>query len=145
MPLARASCALTAGIPVHPMLAKPTRGVREVLERFEGETFTCEWKYDGERAQVHLTADGAISIFSRNSENTTTKYPDLAATLLAAKSATTTSCILDGEVVAYDPEKATLLPFQVCARRERGVRKRIHHTATTPPAHRSSQSARART
>ena len=68
--------------------------------------------------QVHLTDDGTISIFSRSSENTTVKYPDLAATLLAAKSAGTRSCILDGEVVAYDPEKATLLPFQ--ARKGRG-------------------------
>jgi DNA ligase 1 len=117
--MARSTCALTAGIPVHPMLAKPTRGVREVLERFDGVSFTCEWKYDGERAQVHRTADGTISIFSRNSENTTQKYPDLAVTLAAAMAPTTHSCILDGEVVAYDVEKGTLLPFQVLSKRAR--------------------------
>ena len=69
IPLARSSCALTAGIPVHPMLAKPTRGVREVLTRFEGETFTCEWKYDGERAQVRVcTGSESVSreeVFTR--------------------------------------------------------------------------------
>lgn len=147
IPLARSSCALTAGIPVHPMLAKPTRGVREVLERFEGERFTCEWKYDGERAQVHLTDDGAISIFSRNSENTTAKYPDLAETLRAARAAGTTSCILDGEVVAYDPEKATLLPFQVPPTRGRGGALAATRYSCAPllPTRRSSPSARART
>lgn len=43
------------GIPIKPMLAQPTkRGISEVFDRLAGMQFTCEFKYDGERAQVRI-------------------------------------------------------------------------------------------
>lgn len=46
-------CKLTLGIPCRPMLAKPTRGIADILNRFEGKKLTCQFKYDGLRGQVH--------------------------------------------------------------------------------------------
>lgn len=53
-------CGVTAGNPVQPMLAKPTKGLQEVLQRFSDCDFTCEFKYDGERVQLHLLPNKSI-------------------------------------------------------------------------------------
>ncbi|OZJ05348.1 hypothetical protein BZG36_01579 [Bifiguratus adelaidae] len=110
-------CKMTPGIPIKPMLAHPTKSLTEVLDRFEGHTFSCEFKYDGERAQIHRLADGKTFIYSRNSENMSQRYPDIIDKLPKANSKT--SFVLDCEAVAWDKVKQCLLPFQVLSTRKR--------------------------
>eukprot|EP01006_Ploeotia_vitrea_P010427 TRINITY_DN27078_c0_g1_i1.p1 TRINITY_DN27078_c0_g1~~TRINITY_DN27078_c0_g1_i1.p1 ORF type:complete len:872 (-),score=134.83 TRINITY_DN27078_c0_g1_i1:312-2771(-) len=112
---------ITTGLPVLPMLAKPTKGVQEVLTRFSGMPFTCEFKYDGERAQIHYDASAKqkIKIYSRNLENHTTKYPDLMQLIPKVVHSDVTSFILDSEVVAFDAATNTIKPFQALQHRGR--------------------------
>lgn len=112
-------CVLKPGIPLKPMLAKPSKSITEVLDRFHGEKFTCEYKYDGERAQVHLLPDGSMNIYSRNGENMTERYPELHIRDYLADPETTHSLILDCEAVAWDTEQGKILPFQILSTRKR--------------------------
>jgi DNA ligase 1 len=127
----RDNCKLRPGVPLKPMLAKPTKAITEVLDRFEGQRFTCEYKYDGERAQIHYVAkdaseelsqatpdankeaaNGVASIFSRNSEDLSKKYPDILAKLHTWVKDDTKSFVLDCETVAWDVTEKKVLPFQ---------------------------------
>lgn len=114
-----AHCHLIAGIPTKPMLAKPTKGITEVLDRFADEDFVCEYKYDGERAQVHMTEDGKISIYSRNLENNTGKYPDIIDFMPKCTAPGVTSFVIDSEAVAFNRETRKILPFQTLQNRSR--------------------------
>lgn len=51
-----------------------------------GLAFTMEYKYDGERAQVHLLEDGSVKIFSRNSEDNSQVRPRMMMLLPFSKS-----------------------------------------------------------
>lgn len=113
------NCKFTIGIPVRPMLAKPTTGVTEVLERFSGCQFTCEYKYDGERAQIHIMQGGKVKIYSRNAEDTTAKYLDVAALIPSHLKEDVKEAVIDSEIVAFDREKHEILPFQILSTRSK--------------------------
>lgn len=111
----------TPGIPISPMLAKPTKAIADVLDTFAESKFTCEFKYDGERAQVHRLEDGTVKIYSRNAEDLTPKYPDLCSALPKSlkEGVKGASFVLDGESTAYDIKKKIILPFQDLQSRKR--------------------------
>eukprot|EP01053_Blabericola_migrator_P000467 Blabericola_migrator_1__466@NODE_1112_length_5403_cov_99_872939_g711_i1_p1_GENE_NODE_1112_length_5403_cov_99_872939_g711_i1NODE_1112_length_5403_cov_99_872939_g711_i1_p1_ORF_typecomplete_len842_score178_39DNA_ligase_A_M/PF01068_21/4e58DNA_ligase_A_N/PF04675_14/4_2e33DNA_ligase_A_N/PF04675_14/4_9e03DNA_ligase_A_C/PF04679_15/7_2e29RNA_ligase/PF09414_10/0_0016mRNA_cap_enzyme/PF01331_19/0_008_NODE_1112_length_5403_cov_99_872939_g711_i1152540 len=115
----RSQCVICPGVPVSPMLAKPTKGLGEVLDAMEGNSFIAEYKYDGERVQIHKLDDGTVHLFSRNLETLDEKYPDVKATVISAVQGDTVDFILDSEVVAWDKETQTILPFQVLSSRKR--------------------------
>ncbi|KAF8026859.1 hypothetical protein BT93_F3373 [Corymbia citriodora subsp. variegata] len=111
------------GLPIKPMLAKITNGCPSVLKLFESRAFTCEYKYDGQRAQIHKLADGSIRIFSRNGDETTSRFPDLIAIIKESCRPSAVTFILDAEVVAVDRKSGCkLMSFQELSSRERGGR-----------------------
>ncbi|KAL3759541.1 hypothetical protein ACHAWU_000840 [Discostella pseudostelligera] len=113
-------CALLPGVPVGPMLAKPTKSVQEVLKRLDGLRFTCEYKYDGERAQVHMLSNGETKVFSRSLLNTSEKFPEVPLYVQeSCKETKVVDFVLDAEVVAFNRETKQFVPFQVLSTRKR--------------------------
>ncbi|KAK4393580.1 DNA ligase 6, partial [Sesamum angolense] len=91
---------MVPGIPIKPMLAKITNGAPQVLKNFQYRAFTCEFKYDGQRAQIHRLADGSVRVFSRNGTHKSTFF--------------------SFQVVAIDRRNSKLMSFQELSSRERG-------------------------
>ncbi|KAF2813966.1 DNA ligase-like protein I [Mytilinidion resinicola] len=112
-------CGLTLHIPLRPMLGSITRDLGEMLTKLQGRDFSCEFKYDGQRAQVHCDDQGKVTIFSRHLEVMTDKYPDLVALVPKLRGEGVSSFILEGEVVAIDRETGELRTFQTLANRAR--------------------------
>ncbi|KAJ5648435.1 hypothetical protein N7490_004807 [Penicillium lividum] len=110
-------CGLVLHIPLRPMLGSITRDLSEMLTKLQGREFSCEYKYDGQRAQVHCDEQGKVSIFSRHLELMTEKYPDLVSLVPQIRGEGVSSFILEGEVVAVDRENGDLQPFQTLTNR----------------------------
>lgn len=112
-------CGLTLHIPLRPMLGSITRDLAEMLTKLDGREFACEFKYDGQRAQIHCDEKGKVAIFSRHLEVMTDKYPDLVALMPKARGEGVNSFIMEGEVVAIDRQSGELKTFQTLANRAR--------------------------
>ncbi|KJZ76767.1 hypothetical protein HIM_03644 [Hirsutella minnesotensis 3608] len=114
-----ARCDLTLHIPLRPMLGSITRDLSEMLTKLQGRDFACEYKYDGQRAQIHCDERGKVSIFSRHLELMTEKYPDLVELVPKIRGEGVSSFIMEGEVVAVDRETGELKNFQALTNRAR--------------------------
>ena len=119
-------CHITPGIPVNPQLARPSNGINVIFSRFEKIPFTCEYKYDGFRGQIHYY-NNKTEIFSRNLENMTETYPDIVEYVNnfqkesqeKNKVQSINSFIIDCEMVAFDTKNNKILPFQQLTTRSR--------------------------
>ncbi len=117
----------TPGIPLRPMLAERASDATEILNK-AGIPALAEFKYDGERAQIHKKGD-KIWIFSRRLEEITNQYPDVAG--MALKRIKAEEAIVEGEIIAVDPETGEFRTFQELMHRKR--KKDIHEALREYP------------
>lgn len=103
------------GKPIRPMLAERLSSAEEILDKLGGRCI-AEYKYDGERVQVHKRGH-EVALFSRRLEAITDQYPD--AVELIENGIRTQTAILECEVVAVDPHTGELQAFQELMHRRR--------------------------
>jgi len=106
---------IRVGNPIRPMLAERLSTAEEILEKMDGKGL-AEFKYDGERMQIHKRGEEII-IFSRRQENITAQYPDVVEH--ARRCIKANEAIVECEAVAVDPETGDMLPFQELMHRRR--------------------------
>lgn len=104
------------GRPIKPMLAQKTSKSEALSDAGVDGEVLVEWKYDGARLQPHVTEDG-VRLFTRRMNEVTDSMPDVCAAIEAGVS--TSSAVLDCEVVAYKPDSSEPEPFQEVMRRLR--------------------------
>ena len=114
------------GNPVRPALAERLPSAEAIIAKLGRAA--VERKYDGFRCQVHK-ADNAVRIFSRNLEDMTASFPEIAEGVRRQVVANT--AIFEGEALAYNPLSDEYLPFQQTVRRRR--KHGIEETAAELP------------
>jgi DNA ligase-1 len=80
----------------------------------EGIEPLVEYKIDGFRAQVHVTPE-ETRVFTRRLADVTHQFPDVVEAVEAGVEAD--SFVMECEVLGYDPETGTPVPFQQLSRR----------------------------
>lgn len=126
------------GVPILPQKAQRLGSAEEIIEKM-GNVW-CEYKFDGTRVQLHFDRSQKleneeslfgnesrflIKTYTRNLEETTHQYPDIAEE--AIKQIDAESVILDGEAIGFNLKTGEYLPFQETIQRKRkhGVEEKI--------------------
>jgi DNA ligase-1 len=114
---------VSVGEPIRPMLAERLSSSEEILEKLGGKC-VAEYKYDGERIQLHKKGNDVV-LFSRRLESISSQYPD--AVELIKKHVKAKEAILEAECVAIDIDTGEMRPFQELMHRRRkyGIQKAI--------------------
>ena len=99
--------------PINAMLAKKVDSIEEGFEEV-GKPAAIDFKYDGMRAQVHKKG-GEVKIFTRRLDDVTNQFPEVAEKIVDLIECD--ECILDCEIVAYDPDDGSMVPFQKLSKR----------------------------
>ena len=104
---------VTVGRPIRSQLAERLPNPEAVIKRMG--LVAVQPKYDGIRVQIHKYGS-KVRVFSRNLEDFTLMFAELATAVRALKDRT---LILDGEAIAYSKEMEEYVPFQLTASRRR--------------------------
>jgi DNA ligase-1 len=99
--------------PIRVMLGERMASPQEILAKMGGSA-AFEYKYDGVRAQAHITPEG-IRLYSRRMEDLTGQFPDVVEALRSAFQCG--EAILEGECVPVDINTGEFLPFQEVSHR----------------------------
>ncbi len=85
-------------------LASPLPGEPEALGA--AQDWLLEWKWDGIRLQL-LRRDGEVALWSRGEERLDGRFPEIE----QAAAALPDGCVIDGELLAWQPDADAPLPF----------------------------------
>ncbi|QGA80736.1 ATP-dependent DNA ligase [Candidatus Nanohalobium constans] len=99
--------------PVNSMLAKKVDTIEEGFDSV-GKPAVIDYKYDGMRAQIHIK-DREVKIFTRRLEDVTEQFPDVVEKVEEHIDAE--NCILDTEIVGFNPEDGSMIEFQKLSKR----------------------------
>ena len=122
-----AEAALHVGRPIRFMLASPVADATEVIRRVGAEAW-IEDKYDGIRVQLHVDAGGSIRLFSRDLNDVTRSFPEIAEAASALLEAA--PLVIDGELVPW--REGSVLDFASLQTRLGRVRPSAELLAEVP-------------
>ena len=122
-----ADAALHVGRPIRFMLASPVADAAEVMRRVGDEAW-IEDKYDGIRVQLHVEAGGTIRLFSRDLNDVTRSFPEIAEAASVLVEAA--PLVIDGELVPW--REGSVLDFASLQTRLGRVRPSAELLAEVP-------------